>query len=220
MQDGKFVQIGQPYELAVLLEIYGMSEENLRNHNPGKSLVDGEWIFIPRSSKSTIRFNGEGKVSPYALNADLHEITKDIEFVWPIKQNPISISSLFGDRGFSKHEGIDIPSHRGTKIYAAASGKVIFCKRMKGYGRTIIIDHGKGVHTIYAHNSKNLVRVGNRVTPKSVVALVGASGRATGNHLHFEIRIQGEAFDPLPFLERSKEVFMVKRLAETHSAAF
>jgi murein DD-endopeptidase MepM/ murein hydrolase activator NlpD len=212
MQDGKFVQIGTPYDLPALLSIYGMSEDNLRQYNPGKSFEDGQWVFIPRHAKSIVHRTSVPRSSAttsFRLPAELNDATKNISFVWPIKQNPRSISSPFGERGRGMHDGIDIPSRRGTKVYAAASGRVIYCKRMKGYGRTVILDHGGGVHTIYAHNSKNIVRVGDRVTPKSVLGLVGASGRATGNHLHFEIRIHGEAYDPVPFLERDNEVYMV-----------
>ncbi|MDH4468929.1 MAG: M23 family metallopeptidase [Bacteriovoracaceae bacterium] len=207
MKDGKYVQIGNPYDIEMISKVYGLSMESLRDANPEKNFEEGTWIFIPRLREG--RVLQETSRSPSSIARQ--SLIGHQDFLWPIKRNPISISSPFGDRGFGKtHDGVDIPSPRGTKIYAAAKGKVIFCKRMKGYGRLIIVDHGKDVHTIYAHNSKNLVRVGDQVSEKTVIALVGASGRATGNHLHFEVRIDGEAYDPLPFLDQNREIFIGK----------
>ncbi|MCL2216411.1 MAG: M23 family metallopeptidase, partial [Defluviitaleaceae bacterium] len=87
----------------------------------------------------------------------------------------------------------------GTRINAAADGIVRLAGWSGGYGLTVIIDHGNGYSTLYAHNSRNRVTQGERVTRGQHIADVGTTGMSTGNHLHFEIRRNGVAIDPLPF---------------------
>src|SRR6266542_53932 len=121
-----------------------------------------------------------------------------IRFAWPVQG---SVTSRFGRRGFwGWHRGVDIKAPRGTPIHAAAAGIVIFSGRQSGYGRVIKIAHPNGLTTIYAHNSANFVKVGDRVKGGALIGAVGRTGRATANHLHFEIRRQGVAHDPLPLL--------------------
>lgn len=116
-------------------------------------------------------------------------------FMTPVKG---ALTSKFGIRKSGKHDGIDIAAKRGTPIYAAASGRVIFSGwGPTGYGRVVIIKHSANVVTVYAHNSKNLVKANQRVKKGEKIALVGRSGRATGHHLHFEIRINRKPVDPL-----------------------
>jgi murein DD-endopeptidase MepM/ murein hydrolase activator NlpD len=93
-----------------------------------------------------------------------------------------------------KHEGIDIAVPKGTPVKPIASGVVAFSGVRTGYGKVVILDHGDGVVSLYAHNSRNLVRVDQRVEPGQVIALSGASGRATGPHLHFELWKDGVNF--------------------------
>lgn len=95
------------------------------------------------------------------------------------------------------HNGIDIAAPHGTPIKAAANGEVIFAGYRRGYGNTIIIDHGGGVATLYAHCSGLAVSEGTRVSQGQVIGYVGATGLATGPHLHFEVRRNGEPVDPL-----------------------
>ena len=123
-----------------------------------------------------------------------------IRFAWPVQG---SVTSRFGRRGFwGWHRGVDIKAPRGTPIHAAAAGIVIFSGRQSGYGRVIKIAHPNGLTTIYAHNSANFVKVGDRVKGGALIGAVGRTGHATTNHLHFEIRRQGMAHDPLPLLQR------------------
>ena len=89
----------------------------------------------------------------------------------------------------------------GTSVRAAASGKVTFSGTQSGYGKIIIIDHGNGVSTRYAHNSKLLVGVGDRVDAGDRIALSGNTGKSTGPHLHFEIRMNGRSVNPLNYLD-------------------
>lgn len=100
------------------------------------------------------------------------------------------------------HSGLDFTARRGTPIYAAGDGVVTFSKRTSGYGRLVKIDHGSGLETRYAHASKLLVKSGERVSKGQVIAKVGSSGRSTGPHLHYEIRLNGAALDPRKYLKK------------------
>lgn len=98
------------------------------------------------------------------------------------------------------HNGIDIAVPEGTNINPVLPGKVIYSGYSKGYGNCVIVEHEDGIQTIYAHNSKNLVKVGDRVSTDTVIALSGSTGRTTGPHLHFEIRKEGKPVNPLAML--------------------
>ncbi len=114
--------------------------------------------------------------------------------IWPLRK--INISSGFGYRGGDLHAGIDLRAPAGSKIYASASGRVTYAGTRRSYGRMIVIDHGAGIETAYAHNMQNLVDVGQKVRQGQVIATVGRSGNATGYHVHFEVRHQGKPVDP------------------------
>jgi len=126
-------------------------------------------------------------------------------FQWPVPSSA-SISSPFGPRthpirgGHEMHTGIDIRASHGADIVAADCGVVIHSGWRGGFGLTVIIDHGDGIHTLYAHNSHNLVSVGDGVTRGQRIALIGSTGVSTGPHLHFEVRVGGMWEDPGPFL--------------------
>jgi peptidoglycan hydrolase-like protein with peptidoglycan-binding domain len=107
-------------------------------------------------------------------------------------------TDLFGPRGNRFHSGIDYPGATGTPVTAAASGRVTFAGwSAGGWGYLVTIAHGAGVRTMYSHLSRVGVRVGQRVAAGKRIGRIGASGRATGPHLHFEVRLRGAAVDPL-----------------------
>lgn len=114
------------------------------------------------------------------------------------------ITSGFGRRHRRFHKGIDIGAPRGTPIFASADGKVAFTGRRGGYGRTVILDHGGGVQTLYAHNSQVEVKEGEWVTQGQEISKVGSTGRSTGPHLHYEVRIHGKPVNPKPYLNIQK----------------
>jgi murein DD-endopeptidase MepM/ murein hydrolase activator NlpD len=111
------------------------------------------------------------------------------------------IDPFNGNKAF--HEGLDFSAEIGTPIYAAAGGIVTTAEQTPDYGNIVKVDHGFGLETRYAHASKLLVKVGDRVEKGQVVALVGSTGRSTGAHLHYEIRLNGNALDPRKYLNAS-----------------
>ena len=123
---------------------------------------------------------------------------------WPIEGGVLT--SGYGPRGRRLHKGIDIAKREGTPIYAAADGTVVYSNnKQRGYGNLVIIRHAEGVMTVYAHNRRNLVDEGQFVRQGAQIAELGNTGRSTGPHLHFELRVKGKAVDPLKYLpERNR----------------
>ena len=117
--------------------------------------------------------------------------------IWPVSG---PVTSGFGMRWGRMHEGIDIAASIGTPVHAAAAGTVIYASWMTGYGNLVVVDHGNGLATAYAHASALLVHVGQPVAQGQTVSLVGSTGNSTGPHLHFEVRVNGVAVDPLLYL--------------------
>lgn len=136
--------------------------------------------------------------------AKLDKYIETVPTLWPAAGH---LSDTFGYRRdpFTRrktfHEGLDIGAPYGTDIKAAASGKVTMAARYSGYGRAVIIDHGHGLSTLYGHTSKLLVKEGQLVKKGDVIAKVGSSGRSTGPHLHFEVRLYNTPVDPAQYLD-------------------
>jgi murein DD-endopeptidase MepM/ murein hydrolase activator NlpD len=124
-------------------------------------------------------------------------------FIWPLPlESAAGLSSPFGARGVRHHDGVDLRSRHGDPIFAAREGTVRFSGSMRGYGLTVILDHGGSVTTLYAHASELHVRAGETVARGQVIAAVGATGNATGPHLHFEVAWAGVPIDPALLLPR------------------
>lgn len=127
-----------------------------------------------------------------------------IPSVQPVEK--LQFTSNFGIRSdpfrgtAAMHAGVDIPGPVGTPIYATADGIVDHAGWQGGYGNLVEINHGKGIATRYGHLSKVLVADGARVTRGQLIALMGSTGRSTGSHLHYEVRMVGHAVNPVPFL--------------------
>ena len=132
---------------------------------------------------------------PYAEPSDITPSAAG--FTWPTSGQ---VSSGFGPRWGRMHQGIDIAAPTGRPITAAKSGMVIVAGSSGGYGNLVVIDHGGGLSTAYAHQSRIAVRVGQPVTQGGLIGFVGSTGFSTGPHLHFEVRVNGAARDPLPYL--------------------
>ncbi len=119
----------------------------------------------------------------------------------------VTFTSGFGVRsdpfrgGAAMHAGVDIPGRLGTSIYATADGIVARAQWANGYGNLVELDHGKGIQTRYGHLSAILVQPGMHVTRGQLIARMGSTGRSTGSHLHYEVRLDGHAVNPMPFLQ-------------------
>ncbi|MFZ5470520.1 MAG: M23 family metallopeptidase, partial [Myxococcota bacterium] len=113
---------------------------------------------------------------------------------WPVRG---VLYARFGKKGKEPHDGIDLAAPSGTPVQTAAEGKVLYAGEQKGYGLIAIVEHKEGLVTLYAHNRDLRVTTGQKVRPGQVIATVGESGRTSGPHLHFEVRVNGLPVDPL-----------------------
>lgn len=142
----------------------------------------------------------------------LKELTDRLPLTRPVVSG-YRVSSSFGVRQdpingrLARHEGIDYAAARGTPVVAPAAGKVVYVGWRRGYGRTIEISHGLGLTTRYAHLSAATVAVGQSVTRGEQIGRIGNTGRSTGAHLHYEIRVNGHPRNPARFIEAGKHVF-------------
>ncbi len=186
-----------------ICKTYGVDLEKVASMNsisdPSK-IETGQRIFIPGAKKVL-------KVDIYiedvaAESPDMKEekvVEKRPDFLWPIRGQ---LSDSFNDTEANRHMGIDISSPLGTPIKAASGGKVIYSgNTIKGYGNLIILRHSGEFITVYAHNQTNLVEEGVWVEKGQVIGKVGQTGRATGPHLHFEIRKNNRAVNPFLYLK-------------------
>ncbi len=130
---------------------------------------------------------------------------QDIDFMWPLKK--IAVTSNWGGRvdpitgtEGSKHNGIDLAASIGTRVYSPESGIVRTARWIRGYGKTVIIDHGDGYSTRFAHLSSYNVKENDFVDRGSFIARTGNTGRSTGPHLHYEIRYEEEPLNPAEIL--------------------
>lgn len=137
--------------------------------------------IVARGTRAEVAFRGSGR------------------FLWP---SVGKITSPFGRRGREFHTGIDVAADRGTPIRASNSGTVTFAGRKGSYGNLVIINHGGGFETYYAHASSILVSVGDKVEKGQQIATVGTTGRTTGPHVHFEVRLNGNPQNPLSYLNK------------------
>jgi len=158
---------------------------------------------IPRSHKKASKRSRVNKKIKHKAVKTTHRKASygsHVKLLWPVRG---TVTSPFGRRGSRMHDGIDIGVARGTPVHAAAAGEVVYADhRLSGYGKLVIIRHSGNVFTAYAHNQRNLVRKGDKVKTGAVIARVGSSGRATGPHLHFEVRRGSTPVDPLAYLPR------------------
>lgn len=121
----------------------------------------------------------------------------------------LQLTSNFGVRSdpfrgtAAMHAGVDIPGALGTPVYATADGVVARAERAGGYGNLVEVNHGKGIETRYGHLSKILVAENTKVVRGQLIGLMGSTGRSTGSHLHYEVRIEGRAVNPMPYIQVS-----------------
>jgi len=169
----------------------GIISAQTRSYSPPARSISRESVAVLSTGDARVDSGSDGAS------------TADSQPEWPLQS---VISSKFGMRKdpFTStnrfHSGIDIAAAEGTEVKAAMSGEVTMSRNMEGYGNVVAVDHGQGLVTIYAHNEKNLVKVGDKVEKGSTIAKVGSTGRSTGPHLHFEVRKDGIKINPADYL--------------------
>jgi murein DD-endopeptidase MepM/ murein hydrolase activator NlpD len=163
-------------------------------------LETGQVLFVPgvRETLDVLPFPAP-LPSPGENPTDPREY-QDTGFTWPIEG--ATVLSYYGaPRRTHRHQGLDLRGRKGQDVLAARAGRVIYSgNTMRGYGKTVILDHGGGIQTLYAHNNVLLVKVGRRVERGEPIARVGKTGNATTEHCHFEIRRNRVPVDPLLYL--------------------
>ena len=163
-------------------------------------IATGQRVFIPGAKKvlkveiyiddivEASNDGGEEKGLPQRWN-----------FIWPVEG---SRTDLFEGAEGKRHQGVDIASPQGTPIKASSAGRVIYSgNTIKGYGNLVIVRHSEEWATVYAHNQVNLVEEGTRVEKGQIIGKVGQTGRASGPHLHFELRRNNQAVNPMLYLK-------------------
>jgi murein DD-endopeptidase MepM/ murein hydrolase activator NlpD len=198
MKSGQYVYVEKSSHVNKVAKTYGVTVDELKHANPDKSFQGKEWIFIPTKVGIAYFLRDTYVVEDYAgLGTG--------RFLWPVPHF-YKVSSSFGPRGRRHHDGIDIPAPKGTPVVAVDTGVVIYSDNgIRGYGNMIVVAHGDDIFTVYAHNKKNNVDKGDRVEKGEVIAQIGNTGRSTGPHLHFEIRVKNKVRNPAQFLSKSEE---------------
>jgi murein DD-endopeptidase MepM/ murein hydrolase activator NlpD len=169
---------------------------------PGERVLPGRMIFVLDSSTAwsagatAEALGADAPMPPTVIGAGARA-----QFRWPLATVRIVIGSPFGTRDGRPHEGIDLPAPVGTPVFAAGDGQVAYAGNgVRGYGNLVVIKHPGDLLTVYAHNSLLMVTQGQPVRAGDRIALVGQSGRATGPHLHFEVRTGQIPRNPMSFL--------------------
>lgn len=190
---------------------YGVDVEVLRRANRLRDpdrIVAGQKIFVPGARwprdvgpapapEAQARVDDDGSVLARPRDTSVGPDLRHVRLTRPLQG---TVTSGFGIRDGVPHTGIDIRAPAGTPVGAAAEGTVKWTGEIRGYGRTVIVDHGGGMATVYAHLKEILVEPGAEVGRTEPIGRVGETGRASAPHLHFEVRLDGTAVDPLRYL--------------------
>ena len=204
---------------------FGVTTREIRDKSKipeGEGITVGQQLRIPyrgqdiSKAKGTYQVSGREealKAKPQAgalKSVKLSAAAKYVgKLIWPVGGGGGYLSSRFGRRWLSFHEGLDVAGHEGLPLLAAHSGQVVYSDdRIRGYGNMIVV-RGDGLLTVYGHNKDNLVRIGQNVKQGDKIGILGQSGKATGPHLHYETRIRNAdgkfaAVDPLVFYSKVK----------------
>jgi murein DD-endopeptidase MepM/ murein hydrolase activator NlpD len=169
-----------------------------------------------------VRYTKTGKKEVvYTVTKTVRGSRKQTRFGMPIRKG--RITSRFSYKRwhpilhrYRPHLGVDWGARRGTPLYAVAKGRVVYAGWMRGYGKVVKIDHGRGFVSLYAHQSRINVRKGNYVKKGQVIGKVGSTGRSTGPHLHFGLYRNGRAVNPLKYLGKRSKVATVRKITTRH----
>jgi murein DD-endopeptidase MepM/ murein hydrolase activator NlpD len=197
LKSGQYVYVEKSDQVHRVAKNHGLSVSEIKKYNPDKNFNGGEWIFIP--SRIGIKYF----LRDTFVIEDYSSLGTD-KFLWPVPSF-YKVSSHFGPRGRKHHDGIDIPAPSGTPIIAIDSGVVIYSNNgIRGYGNMIVIAHSEELFSVYAHNRKNKVKKGEKIKRGQMIAEIGNTGRSTGPHLHFEIRLKNQVRNPASYLSQKK----------------
>ena len=144
----------------------------------------------------------EGTLMNRKLGAEVYPTGRPVSKGWISSVFGWRNDPLTGKRAF--HEGIDFAGRASSEVVAAAAGVVVWSGKRWGFGNTVEVNHGNGYSTLYAHNEKNLVKVGETVKKGQVLARLGSTGRSSGPHVHFEVRRNGKAVNPMKFVRATR----------------
>ena len=202
--------VGQTNEELASLQLYAREVSiayGIRERLDGPQPAGAEVNLLPSFSDSVEEYNFLTNVNTLSLASSRWPQIAAKPDLWPV-EGPLMAS--FGERAdpFTGegefHKGVDIRAAAGTPVRAAADGVVIFSGRDGGYGRLVIVDHGRNLHTYYAHLSRFDAQVGRTVRRGEVLGEVGSTGRSTAPHLHYEVRIGGAPVNPYRYLPRTE----------------
>lgn len=222
--EGAFHIVGKGETLQHICDVYGLEISKVAKINGLSApyvLKEGQEIFLPAEAlisdsdseaKAVARGGSSGRSSgaiqsaAAVINAIRGKRNPDVpDLTFPVPNG--TLTSPFGYRWGKFHRGLDIAAPVGTPVVACADGRVLFTgsrKRFRRYGQTVLLDHGKGVYTYYAHLSRILVKKNEKVRRGQTIALVGNTGRSTGPHLHLEVRVGNNLFNPLAYFPPSQ----------------
>lgn len=184
------------------LQMDGRGGPLVRSHAMSESELKAAIMELTESVDARDEYMSsiEAKILQKSVLKDMLPNSSPVDAAFNSSSYGWRIDPFNGSKAF--HEGLDFTANSGTAIRAAADGIVSTAERTPDYGNIVKIDHGSGLETRYAHASKLLVKPGERVIKGQIVAQVGSTGRSTGPHLHYEIRLNGNALDPRKYLNR------------------
>jgi len=233
--EGAFHIVAAGETLRHICDVYGLDFSKVAKINrilPPFTLKEGDEVFLPaqallEDSEQTLRWKKSATASSavkrqerYALSAAIlgkrDPIVPELKFPVPAGV----LTSPFGYRWGRFHKGLDIAAPVGRAVVACADGRVIFTgsrKKFRRYGNTVLIDHGCGVYTYYAHLSEIKVKKNQQVSRGQKIALVGNTGRSTGPHLHLEVRVTNKMYNPLAYFSPKEltGILLAKRFADS-----
>jgi murein DD-endopeptidase MepM/ murein hydrolase activator NlpD len=175
-----------------ILEINGLARA--ADVKPGKMI----FVLVPPGAEAPVESPAAPTGGPISRPVAIGEGAR---LRWPLANVAQNVGSPFGTRGGRAHEGIDLPAPMGTPVLAAGDGEVVYAGNgIRGYGNLVVLQHAGDVLTVYAHNASLFVAQGQAVRAGERIAAVGQTGRASGPHLHFEVREGQIPRDPMPYL--------------------